>query len=192
MPSPEQQIQTQLANIETRTGKGREELFAFVQARAADRHTDLVARCKAELGLGHGDANMLVHLARGTHGAALAAASAAEGVDPTDTWYSGKKAALRPIHDAVLAAIATFGSDIEHAPKKTYASLRRKKQFAMVGPATATQVEVGLNLKGVDGAGRLEQLPAGGMCSHRVRVGSVAEVDAELIGWVRRAYDAAG
>lgn len=192
MPDPEQQLQTQLRNIETRTGKGRDELFAFVRAQAESRHAELVASCKTQLGLGHGDANTLVHLARGTHGAAIAAAVEAEGAAPADAWYSGKKAALRPIHDAVLGAIAALGGDVEHAPKKTYVSLRRKKQFAMVGPATATQVEVGLNLKGVGGAGRLEQLPPGGMCSHRVRVASVAEVDAELIGWIRQAFDAAG
>jgi hypothetical protein len=29
------------------------------------------------------------------------------------------------------------------------------------------------------------------MVSHRVRVASLAEVDAELISWLRRAYDAA-
>jgi predicted transport protein len=186
--TPEAQLQTQLKNLQARSGRSRDELFAFVQAHPDDKHAALVARCKETFGLGHGDANTLVHLARGSDGGSLAAAAQADGADPTDTWYSGKKAALRPIHDAVLAMVATLGDDIEHAPKKTYVSLRRKKQFAMVGPATATQVEVGLNVKGAPGEGRLEVLPAGGMCSHRVRVATVAEVDAELRGWLSRAY----
>jgi hypothetical protein len=80
--------------------------------------------------------------------------------------------------------------DFEIAPKKTYLSLRRKKQFAMVGPATNTRIEVGLNMKDVKGTKRLEQLPPGGMCQYKVRLGSVDEVDAELIAWIRRAYDA--
>jgi hypothetical protein len=62
----------------------------------------------------------------------------------------------------------------------------------MVGPATNTRVEVGLNMKGVPGTDRLEALPAGQMCQHKVRVTAPAQVDAELVAWIRQAYDAAG
>ena len=104
--------------------------------------------------------------------------------------YTGAKAALRPIHDKVMQDVARFG-EFEIAPKKTYLSLRRKKQFAMIGPATHT-VEVGLNLKGVDGAGRLMAMPPGSLCSHVVKLTSVDDANEELTTWIRRAYDAAG
>lgn len=104
--------------------------------------------------------------------------------------YAGPKAALRPIHDKVMQDVATFG-EFEIAPKKTYLCLRRRKQFAMIGPATNTHVEVGLNLKGLDGTGRLAAMPPGSMCSHVVRLTSASEADAELIAWIRAAYDAA-
>ena len=58
-------------------------------------------------------------------------------------------------------------------------------------PATKTQVEVGLNVTGLTASDRLVALPAGGMCNYRVRVASLAEVDAALLGWIRKAYDAA-
>ena len=192
MSTPVEQLETQLCNIETRTGRPRAELFAFVKAAGPRKHGELVALCKEQLGLGHGDANTLVHMALQTHGDAIAAAQRSAGQDPADAWYSGKKAALRPIHDAVLAAIASLGGEVEHAPKKTYVSLRRKKQFATVGPATATQVEVGLNLKGAPGDARVEVLPPGGMCTHRTRLSSVDEVDEGLRTWLQRAWEAAG
>ena len=105
--------------------------------------------------------------------------------------YSGAKAALRPIHDKVMQDVDQFG-EFQIAPKKTYVSLRRKQQFAMIGPATNTHVEVGLNLQGVDGAGRLVAMPPGGMCSHVVKLTSIADANAELTAWIRAAYDAAG
>ena len=62
----------------------------------------------------------------------------------------------------------------------------------MVGPATNTQVEVGLNVKGVKAAGRLVEQPEKSMCNYKVRVADVKEVDKELIGWIKQAFDAAG
>jgi len=58
------------------------------------------------------------------------------------------KALLRPIHEKLMAAIEKFGN-FEVAPKKGYVSLRRKKQFAMIGPGSTTRVDVGLNMKDV-------------------------------------------
>ncbi len=187
-----EQIETQLRNIEARTGRSRQELYAFVHEGGDLKHGQLVTRCKEQLGLGHGDANTLVHCARQSHGDTINASKQAAGQDPADGWYSGKKAALRPIHDAVLRAVAALGPEVEHAPKKTYLSLRRAKQFATVGPATASLVELGFNLKGAPAEGRVEALPPGGMCTHRARIASVQELDEELVGWLRRAFEAAG
>jgi hypothetical protein len=176
---------TQVRNIETKTGKSLAVLVELVKASGKERHGEIVAHLKGTLGLGHGDANLVAHLAR-------RAGEAPAAGDPVDAWYAGPKAALRPIHDRVLAVVAGFGNDIEHAPKKTYVSLRRKKQFAMVGPAGKGTVEVGINLKGADGDARVEVLPPGGMCSHRTRLARPEDVDEHLAGWLRRAYDAAG
>jgi hypothetical protein len=80
----------------------------------------------------------------------------------------------------------------EIAPKKGYVSLRRKKQFAMIGPATKGRVEVGLNMKGVPATARLIEQPAGGMCQYKVYVTQLDEVNQELFAWIRQAYDNAG
>jgi hypothetical protein len=66
--------------------------------------------------------------------------------DALDAIYSGPKAVLRPLHDKVMAYVHSLG-EFEQAPKKTYVGLRRKRQFAMVGPATKDAIEIGLNAK---------------------------------------------
>jgi hypothetical protein len=91
----------------------------------------------------------------------------------------------------VLAVVKSFGP-FEEAPKKTYISLRRKKQFAMVGPATKDSVEIGLNAKDLPPHARLKLQPPGGMCQATTRITSAAEVDALLKGWLKQAFDAAG
>lgn len=69
-------------------------------------------------------------------------------------------------------------------------SLRRSKQFGLIQPSTATRVDVGLNLKGTAPKGRLEASGSfNSMCTHRVRLEAAKDVDAELIGWLRKAYD---
>jgi hypothetical protein len=111
--------------------------------------------------------------------------------DPADGLYTGKKAHLRPIHDRLMDEVSRFGT-FEIAPKKSYLSLRRKKQFAMIGPATQSQVEVGLNVKGLGPAARLAPQPPKGMCDYKVRLGTLEEADGELVAWLRQAYDGAG
>ena len=46
-------------------------------------------------------------------------------------------------------------------------------------------------MKDIDGTARLEAQKPGGMCQFKVKLTQPADVDAELIGWIRRAYDGA-
>ncbi|TFD24183.1 hypothetical protein E3T31_02375 [Cryobacterium sp. TMS1-13-1] len=75
---------------------------------------------------------------------------------------------------------------MEIAPKKSSVSLRRHKQFALIEAASAKRLQLGINLAGAPATERL--LLAGGMSTHKVSVASLAEVDAELLGWLRAAY----
>jgi hypothetical protein len=190
MPDPAKAIATQLANIEKRTGKSLTELARIVRASGLAKHGELRDMLKRDLGMGHGDANTLVHHVLQSAAGPAAAEGGASTDDVLASLYTGPKAALRPIHDRLMAAITKFG-DFEIASKKTYVSLRRRRQFAMIGPATNTRVEVGLNMKGVDPTGRLVAMPPGGMCNYVVKLTAAAEVDAEVIAWIRTAYDAA-
>jgi hypothetical protein len=185
MSSVEKAMATQLANIEKRTGKSIAELSEIIRNCGLTRHGQVVAHLKATLGIGHGDANTLAHVAKKAGG------SGASDADALDSIYTGPKAGLRPLHDAVMKQLHDLG-DFEIAPKKTYLSLRRKKQFAMVGPATNSLIEVGLNCKSLAGGARLKKLPPGRMCDYAVRIAEPTEIDDELTAWAREAYTAAG
>ena len=197
MADPQAATITQLKNIQARTGKTIAQLHAAVAASGAAKHGEKRSWLMEQFKLGYGDANAvalfigkpLPDLGAGAP-AAPAPAPAAEG-DPLDAIYSGAKAPLRPLHEAVMAAVHSLG-DFEEAPKKSYISLRRKKQFAMVGPATKDAVEIGLNAKDLPPHARLKLQPPGSMCQATTRIGSAAEVDAALKGWLKKAYDAAG
>jgi Domain of unknown function (DUF5655)/Domain of unknown function (DUF4287) len=191
MSTLDQARETQLRNIETKTGKTLAQLRTELQGSGLGRHGDLRSFAMNTFGLGHGDANTLVHLALASDGQGAAQAAGLSVEDVVAGIYSEKKAPLRPIHDRLMASVATFG-DFEVVPKKGYVSLRRKKQFAMIGPGGASRVDVGLNMKGVPPTERLLAEKPGGMCQYKVKVAGTQEVDAELIDWLRRAYDAAG
>lgn len=186
MADPRAALATQLQNIETRTGKTLAQLCAMVAGSGLAKHGEIRAWLQQQLALGYGDANTLAHLARQAEAPAPAA-----DADPLDAIYVGAKAGLRPLHARVIAAVDRFGA-YETAPKKGYVSLRRRKQFAMVGPATQTQIEIGLNAKDLPADPRLKPQAPGGMCAYKVRLSAPQEVDAALVGWLRAAYDAAG
>lgn len=191
MADPAQALATQLANIEKRTGKSLQRLAEIMRASGLVKHGELRDMLKRDLGMGHGDANTLVHhvLSSAAPGAAEAGAPSVD--DVVGGFYSGAKATLRPIHDRLMREVGQFG-EFEVAPKKTYLSLRRKRQFAMIGPATSTRVEVGLNMKGIEPTGRLVAMPPGGMCNYVIKLTAADQVDAEVVAWIRMAYDAAG
>jgi hypothetical protein len=191
MSNLNQARETQLENIQAKTGKTLDQVRALIKKSGLSKHGEIRAMLMKDFALGYGDANALVHFALASDGQSAAAASGASHGQVVDEMYSGGKTALRPIHDKVMAAIGDLG-EFEIAPKKGYLSLRRKKQFAMVGPGTRNRLEVGLNMKGLAGTERLVAQPPGGMCQYKVFLTDTKEVDVELKAWLTTAYEAAG
>ena len=189
MSSLDKATQTQLENIQKKTGKTFEELTGIVRYSGLTKHGEIREYLKRELNLGHGDANALVHAVLKSDGQRAAEAKSEDAV--LDEIYSGAKAGFRPIHEKLIQAIDGFG-DYEVVPKKGYVSLRRRKQFAMIGPKTNTRFEVGLNAKDLKKNSRLLEQPKGSMCNYIVNLTEAQQVDAELIAWIKSAYDGAG
>lgn len=184
---PKDPTATMIANLREKTGKTLEQWLTVVQRSKLQKHGEIVKLLKGEHAMTHGFANLVAHKALASD-----AASVAETTDLVAAQYAGKKAALRPIYDALVAKVLKFGKDVELAPKKAYVSLRRSKQFGLVQPSTATRVDLGLNLRGVEPTNRLEASGSfNSMCTHRVRLESVADVDRQVLGWLKQAYDQA-
>ncbi len=183
--TPEEGMASLIRNLEEKTGKSIDAWVAIARATKKAKHKEIVDSLKAEHGLSHGYANQIAIRAL-----AAADAPAAGNDDLVEAQYAGAKAGMRPIYEALVKAIKPFGPDLEFSPKKAYVSLRRSKQFGLIQPTTATRVDVGLVLKTVAPAGRLEASGSfNAMVTHRVKVASVAEVDQELIGWLRQAFE---
>ena len=71
-------------------------------------------------------------------------------------------------------------------------SLKRKKQFIILNPASKTRFEIGFNLKGVEPKGKLEAEKPNGICSHKINLSDIAEIDKEVVDWIKMAYESAG
>jgi predicted transport protein len=181
--SPEEGMASLFRNLEEKTGKSIDEWVKIARASGVTKHKAMVDWLKAETGLTHGYANQIALKS-------LAGDDAPEaGSDElVDAQFTGAKAAMRPLYESLLKHIKALGTDVEISPKKTCVSFRRNKQFGLV-MVTGQRLDVGIMLKGVEPAGRLEQNPST-MVTHRVKVSSVSEIDSELIGWLRQAYEA--
>lgn len=179
MATPEEQLATMLANLPDKTGKPLADWLKIINAEGLEKHGQVVAFLKTH-GVTHGFANLIASKALATD----------QQEDPVAAQYSGPKAGLRPIFDEILKYAQGLGKDVEVAPKKTSVSLRRKKQFALVIPATKSRVDLGLALKGDEPYGRLETYNA--MCSHRVRLENLADFDDQVRAWVAEAYSRSG
>jgi uncharacterized protein DUF5655/uncharacterized protein DUF4287 len=189
MSSLDKALQTQIDNIQKKTDMSLAELTAFVKKSGLSKHGEIREMLKEKLGLGHGDANTLVHVVFQSDGTRAAEGKSTDEV--LDEIYTGAKAHMRPIHEDLMKYINRFG-EFEIVPKKGYVSLRRKKQFAMIGPKTNTRFEVGINAKDFEKNARLLEQPKGSMCNYIVNLTDATEVDDELIAWVKSAYEGAG
>ena len=155
------------------------------------KHGEMRAFAMEEFGLGYGDANSLVHYARKVAEGGVQDTSGPTVEEAVATIYYGKKAELLPIHQEFMSMIGSL-AEIEIAPKKAYLSLRRKKQFATVGPGSKGRVEIGVNPIDPQKSTRLEEMPKGSMCKYRVYLSDPSDVDNELLAWVTSAYENSG
>ncbi len=177
---------TMIENLHKNTGKTLEQWIEIVTAQNFAKHGEILKYLKEKYGLTYGFANLIAHKANQTD-----AGSADNQDDLIIKQYQGKEH-FKPLYDKLIAEIETFGNDIEIAPKNTYVSLKRKKQFAILNPATKTRFEIGINLKGQEPKGKLEPEKPNSMCSHKINILDINDIDKEVLDWLKTAYNNAG
>jgi hypothetical protein len=96
---------------------------------------------------------------------------------------------LRRILDAVVAAAAGFGETIVQARKGYVSLVTPRRTFARVQATTKERVDVFLRLEGQKPAGRLQSSKVHEKMDFEVRLAKGDELDSEVLGWLRKAYE---
>ena len=173
-------LQTMIANMPEKTGKSLDEWRTLLELKDFNKHSEAVNFLKKDHGVTHGFANTIVSLSKQDQ---------SQPVDLVAAQYEGKEYVL-PIYHALIEFVKTLGNDVTITPKKGSVSIIRKRQFILIKPATKTRVDLGFKLKDKPTTERLENSgPFGTMCTHRVRLSDISEIDSELKDWIQEAYE---
>lgn len=172
-------------NLLEKTGKTLEQWKALLATKPFSKHGEIMSFLKGEHGITHGFANFITMKYR------EADAGSFDAGELVEAQYKGKES-LKPIYEALNKVITSLGNNVEVAPKKAAVSYRVKRQFALVQPSTKTRIDLGLKLNDVPHEGRLEPSgPFGTMCTHRVQLKGVEDVNDSVTDWLKQAYEQA-
>ncbi len=178
-------VQSMIENLKEKTGHSLEEWKDLISIQNLSKHGEIVKFLKEQHNVTHGYASEIALKVLG---------SDADSTNDTDellvSQYKGKEH-LKGFYDKLIAEIQKFGGDFNIEPKKTYVSLKRKKQFVVLNPASKTRFEIGFNLKGIEPQGILEAEKPNGICSHKINLTEFDKIEPEVIDWIRMAFEKA-
>jgi len=186
-------IQKWVAELKDKTGRSLEEWLKHIKKAGPKDEKDRREWLKKEYGLGTNTCWWLAERAEG---------KGEEEADPdayleaaeryVDEMFSGGKAGLRPIYDALLKLGLKTGKEAKACPCQTIVPLYRNHVFAQIKPTTQTRIDMGFALGDLKGAGRL--IDTGGFAkkdriTHRIPISSLKDIDDEVKHWLKVAYD---
>lgn len=190
-------VQKWVAELKQKTGRTLEEWCAHIKKEGPD---DVAARrewLKTKYKVGTNTAGWLAERADGqptwdeTPEVYLAIA-------PTyvDEMFAGGKAHLRPLADALMRLAMDVAPDVKFCPCKTIIPFYREHVIAEIKPATKTRIDFGLalgpevkftpRLKDTGGLKKKDRI------THKIEVTRPEDIDVEVEGWLRKAYERDG
>ena len=179
-------VATMIENLKEKTGHSLDEWKTIISKESISKHGEIVKFLKEKHSITHGYASEIALKVLGSD-----ADSTANTDDLIVSQYKGKEH-LKDFYDKLIAEIEKFDGEFNIDPKKTYVSLKRKKQFVILNPASKTRFEIGFNLKGIEPKGKLEAEKPNGICSHKINLSEITDINNEVIDWIKMAYDNAG
>jgi len=182
-----------VAELKQKTGRSLEEWLRFVKKEGPQDETERREWLKRTHGLG---TNAAWWIAERSVGKGTEADNpdkyleAAEGY--VEDMFSGSKAGLRPIYNALLKLGLSVGKDAKACPCQTIVPLYRNHVFAQIKPTTRTRIDFGFALGDTKAKGRL--IDTGGFAkkdriTHRIPIESLKDIDDEVKHWLKVAYD---
>jgi Domain of unknown function (DUF5655)/Domain of unknown function (DUF4287) len=186
-------VQKWVAELPQKTGRSLEQWIALVKKSGPADEKQRREWLKTKHHLGTNSAWWIAERAAGKGGeeddpeAYLLAAE-----EYVEAMFSGKKASLRGLYDALLELGLGLGDDVKACPCKTMVPLYRKHVFAQIKPATNTRIDLGFALGNRKTPRRL--VDTGGYAkkdriTHRIEITSAAEIDGEVERWLKTAYE---
>ena len=182
-----------ITELKQKTGRSLEEWLAHIKKSGPKDEKERRAWLKEEHGLGTNTAWWLAERAEG---------KGEESGDPdryleaaerdVEKMFSGKKAGLRPLYDALLKLGLKTGKEAKACPCQTIVPLYRNHVFAQIKPTTQTRIDLGFALGDIKRKGRL--IDTGGFAkkdriTHRIPITSMEDIDDEVKQWLKVAYD---
>lgn len=177
-------FQAYLDNVQAKTGKTPADFIRLAAEKGLTKHSEIMAWLKADFGLGHGHAQAITRVIM------EADAPKVTRDEKISQHFQGAKSVWLPVYEGLVEQVRRFGDDTGTAPTNSYISfVRDGRKFAIVA-ITAARLDIGIKRKGVPAQGRYESAGAWNtMVTHRVQITDPAQVDEDLVSWLRLAYE---
>jgi hypothetical protein len=186
-------MQDWVRSLKEKTGRSLEEWLAFVRKSGPKTEKERREWLKEEHGLGTNSAWWITERAEGKSTVdddPTKYLTAAEGY--VEEMFSGGKAGLKPLYDALLKLGLSIGPETKACPCKTIVPLYRNHVFAQIKPTTRTRIDLGFALGNTKAGKRL--IDTGGFAkkdriTHRIEITKLSDIDADVKKWLRTAYE---
>lgn len=188
-------VQKWIQSLKETTGRSLEEWRRLISASGPATDDACRKWLKESYGLGTNVAAHLVDLVRGRgrfdgdpEGYLRSATQYIEDM------FTGGKADLRPIYDALVRRIRGLFPDVKICPCQTMVPIFREHAIAHIRPSTRTRIDLGLALGAYEGKLPARLIDTGGQAkkdriTHRIELHSVDEIDATVERWLCMAYE---
>jgi len=190
-----QMVMDWVAGLKAKTGRSLDEWLVLVKKSGPKTEVERRDWLKSKHGLGTNSAWWLAERAEG---------KGTEDSDPksylkaaamyVEEMYTGGKAGLRPLHDALIKFGKGLGQDVKICPCQTIVPFYRQHVFAQIKPSTRTRIDFGLCLTKYKGKPPKRVIDTGGLAkkdriTHKIEITSLKDIDAEVRKWLKIAYD---